>query len=481
MIQLRPTHYTHLSYILIFIVIALFLSACSSSTTGEYTDVQPENTDNIAHEPGEMSREIPFVYTTKRQLTITFNGMGDADMMYRILDQLGELGIKATFFLPGMRVAEEPNIAKEIVARGHDVQNNTLNRNDLTKLSYDEIYQEINLANEVIQEKTGVTPKYIRTKSGEYNDDVRLAATEAGLDAVIYYSANPQDWDMKSAEAIADYVSKYITRGGIITLNADINPAVVDALPLIYDQVKDTGYELVTLSQLVEEGSERKPLEEIEGYDAAQINPNYDAAEPEVIELLDQNKKQIALTFDDWGRDKRITRILDILAEQNVKATFFLRADGVEANPNLAAAIEAEGHDIANHTYSHPVLTGMAQDKIQQEIVKAHQVLTYALQKQPLMIFRPPTGEIDEPSAQAIAATGYKKIVLYDVTTLDWDVNHHADHIINGSLEQTKNGSIILLHLQDELYTADALPTIITKLKSKGYEFVLLSDVLGLN
>ena len=459
---------------------ACMLSAagCLQQQTGDRADVPPEGQTpaRITRYEGQMGKEVRSVYTTNRELSLTFNGMADAFTMKRLLDQLDECGIKATFFLSGMRVAEEPELAAAIIARGHEIENNTLNRRDLTKLPYEDIYKEIRLANEIIERETGIKPQYVRTKSGDYNDEVRLAAAHAGLEAVVYYSVNPRDWDMKSAWEIADYVAHYITRGGIITLSTDINPAVIEAIPLISQEAERVGYKLVTLKELIRGGSERKPLELIEGYDAARINPDYANAEYHMFERMDTGKREVALTFDDWGKDYRITQILDILSEHDVKASFFLRMDGVKSNPNLARAIAEEGHDVANHTYNHPNVTEITAEELQEQVVESHKVLTEAIQRQPAMLFRPPYGAIDETAAKAIAATGYKHIAQYDVTTFDWDTAVSAGQIVASVMEQTGNGSIILLHLQDELHTADALPDIITRLKDNGYAFVRLSD-----
>lgn len=461
-------------YIVVVLSMLLMTSCSASEGVSKNQLEKPEN--KVEAYEGEMSKELPFVYTTKKELTITFNGMGDRERMEQILDQLDLYNIKATFFVPGIRVAEEPDLAKEIVSRGHELENNTLNRLDMTKLSYAEVYKEIQLANEIIEEKTGITPKYLRTKSGDYNDEVRLAAAQAGLDAVVYYSVNPQDWDMKDAGTIAEYVSRYITRGGIITLNTDVNPEVVKAIPLIAQAVERVGYEIVPLGKLAAGSSERKPLAQIPGYDAAKLNKDYQQAQAEILKSKETDKKEIALTFDDWGTDYKVTQILDILREYDVKSTFFLRTNGVERNPNLARAVVEEGHEVANHTYSHPVITDLTLEEIQEEVVKAHQVLTEAIQQQPAMLFRPPTGEIDEKTAKIVAATGYSSIILYDVTTLDWDVSVSAEQITSTILDETENGSIILLHLLDDINTAEALPAVIQELKKRGYTFVKVTE-----
>ncbi|WP_334073063.1 MULTISPECIES: polysaccharide deacetylase family protein [Paenibacillus] len=456
----------------------ILLAGCSAET-GKGSD-QPvvKPTEVVEKYTGGKSLELPFVYTAKKELSLTFNGMGDRDTMTKLLAQLDKYKVKATFFLPGIRVAEEPDIAAAILAGGHEIENNTLNQLDMNKLNYQQIYKEVKLASDVIEEKTGTRPKYVRTRSGDYPADLPLVAAQLGMKAVVSYNINPKDRDMKSAKEIGDYVKKYIHRGGIISLNTDINPEVIASIPFIAAAADEVGYKLVTLDKLVSGGGVRKPLEQIPGYDAARINPEYQKADYRLIYQVDTPKKHIALTFDDWGSDKTVTKILDILAEKGVHATFFLRAKGVETNPNLARAMVEEGHDVANHSYSHPVVTSLTAEELQKDIVKAHQVITDAIQEQPVMLFRPPTGVVDDERAKAIAAVGYPDIAMYDVTMLDWDASNSADDIVNGALTQTKPGSVILLHMLDDIHTIEALPRLIDSLEGKGYTFVKMADLI---
>ncbi|WP_429843338.1 polysaccharide deacetylase family protein [Brevibacillus sp. FIR094] len=459
----------------------VLVSGCSMFTSkDESTERQKiEKTQKITRYTGEKSKVLSSVYTGRKELALTFNGMGDDKMMKSLLEQLDTHKIKATFFLPGIRVAEEPNIAKDILARGHEIQNNTLNQLDISKLSYEQIYREIQLSNEVIKRETGISPRYVRTKSGDVTEDVRLAAAHLGMEAVVSYNINPKDRDLqKDAKNIGDYITRYMSRGSIISLNTDINPEVIPAIPLIAKAAADIGYQFVPLSEMVKNGGERKPLEQIPGFDAAKLNPQFENAKYELVYQVDTNKKQIALTFDDWGSDKTVTKLLDILAEHDVKATFFLRAKGVENNPNLARAMVEGGHDVANHSYNHPVITTLTTEELQKDVVKAHQVITEAIQQQPVMLFRPPTGVVDDHTAKVIAATGYKVIALYDVTTLDWDKKNSAQDIVNGVMSKTKNGSVILLHMLDDIHTIEALPIVLESLKSKGYTFVKMDDMI---
>lgn len=466
---------------LLLVLAFTFLSGCGMFGGTKEADGsdQPKTQQPVSKYTGAKSKAISYVYTTRRELALTFNGMADRASMTALLDELDRYHIKATFFLPGMRVAEEPDIAKDILSRGHEIENNTLNGVDLSKLTYDQMYKEIHLANQVIQKETGVIPRYVRTKTGAYNDEIRLAAAHNGQSAVISYSLFLHNWNKETELQKKNYVRKYINRGGIITLDTAENKQLAESISLIATAAKDVGYTFVPLSKLVQEGGERKPLEAIEGHDAAKVNADYKSAAYNLVYRKETSRKEVALTFDDWGTDVTITKILDLLDKYHIKASFFLRADGVEKNPNLARAIAEAGHDVGNHTYSHSVLSTLTPAQLQNEVVKAHQIITEAIQEKPAMIFRPPTGEIDADEARIISAAGYHMIADFNVDPNDWNRSRTADQIVKTITEETKSGSIILLHMLDDLHTIEALPEAIEKLKSKGYTFVRVSDLLN--
>ncbi|MGV2686364.1 polysaccharide deacetylase family protein, partial [Clostridium perfringens] len=144
-------------------------------------------------------------------------------------------------------------------------------------------YKEIKLANDVIARETVVQPRYVRTRSGDYPEAVPLAAAHLGMKAVVSYNINPKDRNMQSAEEIGEYVTRFISRGGIISMNTDVNPEVISSIKYIAQAVDDIGYRWVTLDELVRNGGERKPLELIPGYDAARMNPDYEQAKYELV------------------------------------------------------------------------------------------------------------------------------------------------------------------------------------------------------
>ncbi|GED57097.1 polysaccharide deacetylase family protein [Brevibacillus formosus] len=464
------------------VAIVVLVAACSPFQQNENSadnSPEPAKPEKIERYQGEKSKAVSMVYTTQRQLALTFNGMADKDTMKRLLDELDKYHIKAAFFMPGMRVAEEPDIAREIVARGHEIENNTLNKSDLQGQPYEKMYKDIKLTNEIIQRETDKTPRYVRTDSGEYNDDLRLVAAHNGQEAVVSSSLFLHNWQKETGADKSRYLRKYMNRGGIIAMDTEENKSLIENIRLLAEAATNVGYRFVPLHELIAQGGERKPLQEIPGFDAAKMNAAYNESKPNLIYRKETDKKMVALSFDDWGTDQTVTKILDILNKKGVKASFFLRADGVERNPNLARAIAEAGHDVANHTYSHPVNTKIAPEELQKEIVKAHQIITEAIQQKPTMYFRPPTGAFDEQTLKAIAATGYEDITIYDVTPSDYDKKRSANEIVKDIMEQTRSGSVILLHMLDDIHTTEALPIVIDQLRSKGYTLVPMTEMFG--
>lgn len=425
-----------------------------------------------------MLDNVTYSYTTRPQMALTFDGLGNRNIMQRILEQLDREKIKATFFIPGIRAAEEPELVKEIVNRGHTVEDNTFQGLDMTRLSYDEIYRDLKLSQEYIEKASGKVPKYVRPEFGKVSDALRKAAAQCGYQSLVTYSIYPQDKNMKSARDIADVVEKAISRGRIIDLKIDNNPEIVDAIPLIAKVMAGAGQKLVSLDVLLQGQYERLPVDKIPGYYIARINSDYQNTAYRQVTYGSRESKMIALTFDDWANDEYLTKTLEVLKKYNVKSTFFLRANGVERTPNLARLIFEEGHEVANHSYNHKVSTDLTPEELQTEVVKCHQILSQYLGQSPVLYFRPPTGVIDELHSKAVAATGYKAIVLYDVSPQDWRPEKTVDDIVNATLKDVQPGANVVLHLQDSMKTSQALEIIIQRLSSQGYKFVTVSDLI---
>ncbi|WP_200391374.1 polysaccharide deacetylase family protein [Roseibacillus ishigakijimensis] len=189
------------------------------------------------------------------------------------------------------------------------------------------------------------------------------------------------------------------------------------------------------------------------------------------------NGNFIALTFDDGPHPKNTPRLLDILRQRNVKATFYVIGKSVKLYPDIVRRIHAEGHELGNHTWNHPNLANLSDAKVRQELDSTREAIISAAGVRPRTM-RPPYGSLKTTQRQMIhRAYGYPTI-LWDVDPLDWKrpgTSVVRSRILNG----TKSGSIVLAH---DLHstTVDAMPSTIDALLAKGYRFVTVSQLLAM-
>lgn len=194
------------------------------------------------------------------------------------------------------------------------------------------------------------------------------------------------------------------------------------------------------------------------------------------IYCVGTDNPQLSITFDGaWGNED-LPEILDILASQNVRATFFLTGDWMRAFPEDTKAIAQGGHDIGNHGDNHLDMVGLSSSEMAQEISGAHEALL-TLTGTSMDLFRPPYGSYDNEVIRQATACGYFSI-QWSVDSLDWK-NYGRDDIIDRVLnhKNLKNGAIILLH-NGAKYTASALEELILGLKAQGYELVPVSELI---
>ncbi|MGG0656192.1 polysaccharide deacetylase family protein [Rummeliibacillus pycnus] len=181
-------------------------------------------------------------------------------------------------------------------------------------------------------------------------------------------------------------------------------------------------------------------------------------------------KKLVALTFDD-GPSKTVTpKVLKILKKHNVKATFFMVGSQVKANPKIAKQVQEAGHEIGNHTYSHPNLMNLTNAQIKSQLTRTNTAIKNATGHNPTL-FRPPYGAVDN----RVRAQTKLPVTLWSVDTLDWKY-HNSKKIMTFVKKQTYPGAIILMH-DIHISTADGLDAVITYLKKQGYTFVTVSEL----
>jgi peptidoglycan/xylan/chitin deacetylase (PgdA/CDA1 family) len=192
------------------------------------------------------------------------------------------------------------------------------------------------------------------------------------------------------------------------------------------------------------------------------INPVHAAAKPYC-----ERVKCIALTFDD-GPSRYTSTLLDTLRKYDAKATFFLVGRQVQKYPDLVKRMAARGHEIGNHTWSHPHLSELFEGEIDVQLTKTQDIIRKTVGKRPA-IMRPPFGETDQRVAAVAAELGLPQI-LWTGSTRDW-ASRDADAITERTLALARRNGIILLH-DTEPETVKAVPRILRALKKQGYRFV---------
>jgi cellulose synthase/poly-beta-1,6-N-acetylglucosamine synthase-like glycosyltransferase/peptidoglycan/xylan/chitin deacetylase (PgdA/CDA1 family) len=211
-----------------------------------------------------------------------------------------------------------------------------------------------------------------------------------------------------------------------------------------------------------------------------------------VIRQFGAAKKEVALTFDDGPDPEWTPRILDILKQNHVPATFFIIGSNAEANPDLVKRIVDDGFEVGSHTFTHPNLSDTPEEAIPLEM-NATQRLFQALTGRSLRLFRPPyLGDAEPTDEDQIAPVETAQDMGYitvgeHVDPIDWALPG-VDEIVKRTLQQIHSAkpsmprNIVLFHDAggDREETVLALPIVISKLKAEGYSFVPVSTLAGL-
>ena len=186
----------------------------------------------------------------------------------------------------------------------------------------------------------------------------------------------------------------------------------------------------------------------------------------------------IAFTFDDGPHPTQTPRVLKMLKERNIKATFFCLGDCVAQNPDVAKQIVEEGHEIANHSWNHPQLSKMGEASVKDQLGRAHNVIKQTTGVTPTLM-RPPYGAFTATQRTWAHAAWNYKCILWDVDSLDW--KHRAPAKTESIIvKETKGGSIILCH-DIHKTTIDAMPATLDALLAKGFKFVTVTELVKMH
>ena len=184
-----------------------------------------------------------------------------------------------------------------------------------------------------------------------------------------------------------------------------------------------------------------------------------------------RSRKAVALTFDDGPNPNTTPVALELLKKYNAKGTFFMVGKAVAGNEEIIKQVVAEGHQIGNHSWSHPLLTKISLEQAKSQINDTTEALKKA-SGQDVHIMRPPYGGINA----TIQAAVDQSFILWDVDTLDWKNRNTAS--IMKEVKKAQPGSIILMHDVHQT-TSDALPLILQYLTEQGFDMVTIEELMG--
>ncbi len=188
--------------------------------------------------------------------------------------------------------------------------------------------------------------------------------------------------------------------------------------------------------------------------------------------------KQVALTFDDGPHPRYTPKILSLLKEYNITATFFIIGINAENYPEALKQIASSGCEIANHTFTHNNIRNMGEGEIEKEILRCEQTV-YNITGIKTVLFRPPEGACVLQAKNAVHTLDYN-MILWSLDTMDWA--HTPSNIIaNEIISNIKDGDIILMHdyVSSPNTTIDALKIIVPCLLKAGYDFVTVSELIS--
>ena len=183
----------------------------------------------------------------------------------------------------------------------------------------------------------------------------------------------------------------------------------------------------------------------------------------------------IAMTFDDGPSATLTPKLLDLLTTHHIKATFFVIGENVAEHPEIVARAAREGHEIANHSWSHPNLGKMSDESVRRQLRQTDDAIKNATGKRPTLM-RPPYGSITAREKRWIHDEFAYDIILWDVDPYDW--KRPGPAVVRARiLKETRPGSIVLSH---DIHpgTIEAMPSTFDELEAKGFKFVTVSELI---
>ncbi|WP_202903325.1 polysaccharide deacetylase family protein [Gorillibacterium massiliense] len=201
---------------------------------------------------------------------------------------------------------------------------------------------------------------------------------------------------------------------------------------------------------------------------------------PVIIDRVQTHQKAVAITFDDGPNPIYTPQILEIFREAGGKATFFIQGSNLEKYPDVAAAIHEQGHELGNHTYSHPAMTEVSEEQRIEELQKTEELIFQTTGGKPA-VFRPPYFNCNDDVARLCGRYGYAMIGAVNGDARDWEMPG-TDFILEKTLPRLAEGSVLIFHdgYDDRSQTVEAIRQLVPRLTAEGYRLVTVSELLKL-
>ena len=204
---------------------------------------------------GYAARQVPIysVDTAEKKVALTFDAAWGADKTSKIIKELTDADVKGTFFLVGFWIEQNKDKVKEIDAAGFDIGTHSNTHPKMSTLSQTEMKKELQISMDMLSEITGKKVRFFRPPFGDYNDSLLAVAGELGL-KTIQWDVDTLDWKGLSANQIFERVKDNVKNGSIILCHNN-SDHILEALPLIISYLKNEGYKMVKISDLVYENN----------------------------------------------------------------------------------------------------------------------------------------------------------------------------------------------------------------------------------
>ncbi|ACT03992.1 polysaccharide deacetylase family protein [Paenibacillus sp. JDR-2] len=199
-----------------------------------------------------------------------------------------------------------------------------------------------------------------------------------------------------------------------------------------------------------------------------------------LIQSVNTSSKAVAFTFDDGPNPVYTPELLEIFAEAGGKATFYMIGEQIAAHPEVARLVHERGHEIGNHSYTHPNMTELSDEEFESELMRTEELIKQVTGARAATM-RLPYLAGDERVHAMLERDGYPSIGALNMDAKDWDMPG-VDHILETTRKEVRNGSILIFHdgFGDRSQSVEAVRVLTKELTASGYRLVTVNELLRL-